>query len=77
MQSPRLLIRVTRSGRWLGVSTNSIYAWQRLFSRLARVIQGGDAQADEIHRLKWDLARVISGRDILKNRPGSLPGYAR
>ncbi len=32
----------------LGVSTKSIYTWQRLFSRPAKVIQKVDAQADEI-----------------------------
>ena len=40
----------------LGVSTNSIYTWQKQFSRPARVIQEFDAQADEIRRLKRDLA---------------------
>jgi transposase len=42
----------------LGVSTKSIYTWQRLFSRPAKVVQEVDAQADEIRRLKRDLARV-------------------
>ena len=41
-----------------GVSTKSIHTWQRLFSRPAKVIQEVDAQADEIRRLKRDLARV-------------------
>ena len=50
----------------LGVSTKSIYTWQRLFSRPAKVIKAVDAQADEIRQLKRDLARVTSGRDILK-----------
>ena len=50
----------------LGVSTKSIYTWQKLFSRPAKVIQEVDAQADEIRRLKRDLLRVTSGRDILK-----------
>ena len=61
----------------LGVSTKSIYTWQRLFSRPAKVIQEVDAQADEIRRLKRDLARVTEERDILKNRPGLLPACAR
>ena len=30
----------------LGISTKSIYTWQRLFSRPAKVIQEVDAQAD-------------------------------
>jgi len=61
----------------LGVSTKSIYTWQRLFSRPAKVIQEVDAQADEIRRLKRDLARVTEERDILKNRRGSQPACAR
>ena len=39
---------------------------QKLFSRRAGVIQEVDAQADEIRRLKRDLARVTEERDILK-----------
>lgn len=50
----------------LGVSTKSIYTWQTQFSRPAKVIQEVDAQADEIRRLKRDLARVTEERDILK-----------
>ena len=61
----------------LGVSTKSIYTWQKQFSRPAKVIQEVDAQADEIRRLKRDLARVTEERDILKNRPGLLPACAR
>lgn len=50
----------------LGVSTKSIYTWQKQFSRPAKVIQEVDAQADKIRRLKRDLARVTEERDILK-----------
>ena len=50
----------------LGVSTKSIYTWQKQFSRPAKVIQEVDAQADEIRRLKRDLLRVTEERDILK-----------
>ena len=50
----------------LGVSTKSIYTWQKQFSRPAKVIQEVDAQADEIRRLKRDVARVTEERDILK-----------
>ncbi len=50
----------------LGVSTKSIYTWQKQFSRPAKVVQEVDAQADEIRRLKRDLARVTEERDILK-----------
>ena len=61
----------------LGVSTKSIYTWQKQFSRPAKVIQAVDAQADEIRRLKRDLARVTEERDILKNRHGPQPACAR
>lgn len=61
----------------LGISTKSIYTWQRLFSRPAKVIQEVDAQADEIRRLKRDLVRVTEERDILKNRHGSQPACAQ
>ena len=57
----------------LGISTKSIYTWQRLFSRPVKVIQEVDAQADEIRRLKRDLARVTEERDILKTVPGYCP----
>jgi len=50
----------------LGVSTQSIYTWQKLFSRPTKVVKEVDAQADEIRRLKRDLARVTEERDILK-----------
>ena len=50
----------------LGVSTKSICAWQKPFSRPAKMIQKVDAQADEIRRLKRDLARVAEERYILE-----------
>lgn len=50
----------------LGVSTKSIYTWQKQFSRPAKVIQKVDSQTDEIRRLKRDLARVTEERDIKK-----------
>ena len=50
----------------LGVSTKSIYTWQKQFSRPAKVIQEVDAQADEIRRLKRDLARMTTGHPDLK-----------
>ena len=61
----------------LGVSTKSIYTWQKQFSRPAKVIQEVDAQADEIRRLKRDLLRVTEERDILKNRHRPQPACAR
>ena len=56
----------------LGISTKSIYTWQRLFSRPVKVIQEVDAQADEIHRLKRDLARVTDLSRIRKRSGGSF-----
>lgn len=50
----------------LGVSTKSIYTWQKQFSRPSKMIREVDAHADEIRRLKRDLARVTEERDILK-----------
>jgi len=50
----------------VAVTTKSIYTWQKQFSRPATVIQVVDAQADEIRRLKRDLARATQERDILK-----------
>ena len=49
-----------------GVSTKSIYTRQKQFSRPSKVIKEVDAQADEIRRLKRDLARVTEERDIPK-----------
>ena len=68
---------VRRVAERLGISTKSIYTWQRLFSRPTKVIKELDAQADEIRRLKRDLARVTEERDILKIRHGSQPACAR
>jgi transposase len=50
----------------LGISTKSIYTWQRLFSRPVKVTHEVDAQADEIRRLKRDLARITEERDNQK-----------
>jgi transposase len=50
----------------LGISTKSIYTRQRLFSRPVKVSHEVDAQADEIRRLKRDLARITEERDIPK-----------
>ena len=69
----------------LGVSTKSIYTWQKLFSRPAKVVKEVDAQADEIRRLKRDLLRVTEERDILKKATvgstgqgnGSIIGISR
>jgi transposase len=50
----------------LGVSTKSIYTWQKQFSRPAKVIQEVDAQAGAVHHIKRDLARVTDLRWIRK-----------
>lgn len=44
----------------LGVSTRSIYTWQKLFSRPVKVVKEVDAQADEIRRLKRGPLRVTT-----------------
>lgn len=49
----------------LGVSTHSLYAWVKRFSKSPGV-GGKDEQAAEIRRLKLELARVTEERDILK-----------
>ena len=69
MQLPRFVDRgypVREVAQRLGISTKSIYTWQRLFSRPVKVIQEVDAQADEIRRLKRYLVRVTAERGILK-----------
>ncbi len=50
----------------LGISTKSLYTWQKQFSRPTKLIQEIYAQADGIRRLKRDLARVTEQRDILE-----------
>lgn len=54
----------------LGISTKSIHTWQKLFSRPAKVVHEVDAQADEIRRLKRDLARVTDLSRIRKQSGG-------
>ncbi len=63
--------------RELGVSTKSIHTWQQQFSRPAKVIQGVDAQADEIRRLKRDLARVTDLSRMLLVHPSGLYAWLR
>lgn len=46
-----------------GVSTHSLYAWKRKFTKAV----SGDTEKDaEIRRLKRELVRVSEERDILK-----------
>jgi transposase len=49
----------------LGVSTHSLYAWVKRYSKSAGKSLGEDHSA-EIRRLKLELARVTEERDILK-----------
>ena len=58
----------------LRISTKSIYTWQKLFWRPVQLIEEVDSQADEIRRLKRDLARVTEERDILKKATVSSTG---
>ena len=46
----------------LGISTKSLYTWMAQFSKPQRVTD----QAEEVRRLKKELARVTEERDILK-----------
>jgi transposase len=55
---------VAEVSRRLGVSTHSLYAWVKKFSKLSS--GEDDEQAVEIRRLKRELARVTEERDILK-----------
>ena len=50
----------------LGVSTHSLYAWMKRFSKPAAVVEETVEQAAEIRRLKQELLRVTEERDILK-----------
>ncbi len=49
-----------------GVSTHSLYAWKKRFSKPPIVAQETTEQAAEIRRLKRELVRVTEERDILK-----------
>jgi len=56
----------------LGISTHSLYAWQKRFSGLKGLaVDNRDA---EIRHLKRELARVTEERDILKKPPRISPG---
>ncbi len=55
----------------LWVSQHSLYEWKKKFGT-----SNGKAsdEADEVRRLKKELARVTEERDILKKRPRTSPG---
>ena len=55
---------VSEVSKRLGVSTHSLYAWMKKFSKERS--SGEDDQAAEIRRLKRELDRVTEERDILK-----------
>ena len=55
----------------LGVSQHSLYEWKKKFG--ASNAKGND-EAEEIRRLKKELARVTEERDILKKWPRISPG---
>lgn len=65
---------VSEVSQRLGVGQHSLYEWKKKFYSPDRT---GDDQAEEIRRLKKELARVTEERDILKNHPGPLPACAR
>ena len=50
----------------LGVSTHSLYAWMKRFSKPLIVAEESLEQAAEIRRLKRELMRVTEECDILK-----------
>ena len=58
----------------LGVSQHSLYEWKKKFA--ASNAKGND-EAEEIRRLKKELARVTEERDILKNDHGLWSACAR
>jgi transposase len=49
----------------LGISTHSLYAWVKKFSKQSDSSEE-DEQAAEIRWLKRELSRVTEARDILK-----------
>lgn len=53
---------VSEVSKRLGVSTHSLYAWQKKFSKSTD--PGEDEQAAEIRRLKQELARATEYRSL-------------
>ena len=62
---PRALTSVAVAER-LGVSTKSLYTWKAQFAKPAKVREAEADLADELRRVKKELARVTEERDILK-----------
>ncbi len=60
----------------LGVSTHSLYAWIKRYSKPQEERQQDDDQHAELRRLRAELKRVTEERDILKRPPRTLPRSA-
>jgi transposase len=58
----------------LGMSTHSLYAWVKRYSKPQEQRAQEDDQQAELRRLRAELKRVTEERDILKN---CLPGAPR
>jgi transposase len=50
----------------LGITSHSLYAWKKAFSKPAIVQRAELDQSAEVRRLKAELRRVTEERDILK-----------
>ena len=60
----------------LGVSTHSLYAWIKRYSKPQAERQQDDDQHAELRRLRAELKRVTEERDILKKAARTLPRSA-
>ena len=59
-------LRVADVAERLGVSTHSLYAWAKRYSKPQIQRQQVDDQQAELRRLRAELKRVTEERDILK-----------
>ena len=69
-------LRVADVAAHLGVSTHSLYAWIKRYSKPQAERQQDDDQHAELRRLRAELKRVTEERDILKRPPRTLPRSA-
>jgi len=60
-------------GARLGVSTHSLYAWIKRYSKLQEERQQDDDQHVDLRRLRAELKRITEERDILKRPARTLP----
>ncbi|KIR23637.1 Transposase [Pseudomonas fluorescens] len=60
----------------LGVSTHSLYAWIKRYSKPQEERQQDDDQHAELRHLRAELKCVTEERDILKKPPRTLPRSA-